>query len=84
MIRKEAWIFYRSISGVRLCWELEEPQGPEGCDKESHSQDQILDLFFIFKVKSVEPFQFDFVFELELISLSRLALLILLILISNY
>ena len=25
VIRKEAWSFYRSISGVRLCWELEEP-----------------------------------------------------------
>jgi hypothetical protein len=30
VIRKEAWPFYRKISGVRLCWELEEPQGPEG------------------------------------------------------
>jgi len=30
VIRKEAWSFYRTISGVRLCWELEEPQGPEG------------------------------------------------------
>ena len=30
MIRKEAWSFYRTISGVRLCWELEEPQGPKG------------------------------------------------------
>ena len=25
-IRKEAWPFYRTISGVRLCWELEEPK----------------------------------------------------------
>ena len=24
MIRKEAWSFYRTISGVPLCWELEE------------------------------------------------------------
>ena len=23
MIRKEAWSFYKTISGVRLCWELE-------------------------------------------------------------
>ena len=30
MIRKEAWSFYRTISGVRLCWELEEPEGPKG------------------------------------------------------
>ena len=30
MIRKEAWLFYRTISGVRLCWELEEPNGPKG------------------------------------------------------
>ena len=30
VIRKEAWSFYRTISGVRPCWELEEPQGPKG------------------------------------------------------
>ena len=30
VIRKEAWSFYRIISGVRLCWELEEPKGPKG------------------------------------------------------
>ena len=30
VIRKEAWWFYRTISGVRLCWELEEPKGPRG------------------------------------------------------
>ena len=30
VIRKEAWTFYRTISGVRLCWELEEPKGPTG------------------------------------------------------
>ena len=30
VIRKEAWPFYRTISGVRLCWELEEPEGPKG------------------------------------------------------
>ena len=30
VIRKEAWPFYRTISGVRLCWELEEPKGPKG------------------------------------------------------
>ena len=30
VIRKEAWSFYRTISGVRLCWELEEPRGPKG------------------------------------------------------
>ena len=29
VIRKEAWSFYRIISGVRLCWELEEPKGPK-------------------------------------------------------
>ena len=29
MIRKEAWPFYRTISGARLCWELEEPRGPK-------------------------------------------------------
>ena len=30
MIRKEAWPFYRTISGVRLYWVLEEPNGPKG------------------------------------------------------
>jgi len=29
VIRKEAWPFYRTISGVRLFWELEEPKGPK-------------------------------------------------------
>jgi len=29
VIRKEAWPFYRTISGVRLYWELEEPKGPK-------------------------------------------------------
>ena len=29
VIRKEAWPFYRTGSGVRLCWELEEPKGPK-------------------------------------------------------
>ena len=35
MIRKEAWPFYRTISGVRLCWELEEPKGPTGAFPDS-------------------------------------------------
>ena len=30
VIRKEAWLFCKTSSGVRLCWELEEPQGPKG------------------------------------------------------
>ena len=30
VIRKEAWPLYRTISGVRLCWELEEPKGFKG------------------------------------------------------
>ena len=30
VIRKEACPFYRTSSGVRLCWELEEPKGPKG------------------------------------------------------
>ena len=30
VIQKEAWPFYRTISGVRLCWELEEPKGSKG------------------------------------------------------
>ena len=27
VIRKKAWPFYKTNSGVRLCWELEEPKG---------------------------------------------------------
>jgi len=30
LIRKEAWLFYRTSSGVRLCWEFEEAKGPQG------------------------------------------------------
>ena len=30
IIRKEAWPFYITIPGVRLCWEPEEPKGPKG------------------------------------------------------
>ena len=30
VIQKEAWSFYKTSSGVRLCWELEEPKGPNG------------------------------------------------------
>ena len=30
MIRKEAWLFCRTSSSVRLYWELEEPKGPKG------------------------------------------------------
>ena len=29
VIREEAWSFYRTISGGRLCWELKEPKGPK-------------------------------------------------------
>ena len=34
MIRKEAWLFYRTSSGVRLCWELGEPQGRTGLGRD--------------------------------------------------
>ena len=30
VVPKEAWLFCRTSSGVRLCWELEEPKGPKG------------------------------------------------------
>ena len=30
VIQREAWPFYNTSSGVRLCWELEEAKGPEG------------------------------------------------------
>ena len=29
VIRKEAWPFYRTISRVRLCWELAQAERPE-------------------------------------------------------
>ena len=35
--RKEAWRFYRTCSGVRLCWELEEPKGPKGVPTDTES-----------------------------------------------
>jgi hypothetical protein len=37
VIREEAWSFYRTLPGARLCWELEEPQGP----KESEGPGQL-------------------------------------------
>jgi len=30
VIRREAWLFCGTSSGVRICWELEEPGGPKG------------------------------------------------------
>ena len=36
VIRKEAWPFYRTSAGVRLCWELEEPKGPNGLPRDAH------------------------------------------------
>ena len=36
---KEAWPFYRTSSGVRLCWELEEPEGPKGQGADAHQED---------------------------------------------
>ena len=30
VIRKEAWPFYRMISSVRLCWEIEKSEGSQG------------------------------------------------------
>ena len=32
VIRKEAWPFYRTISGIRLYWVFEEPKGPKGTE----------------------------------------------------
>ena len=32
VVRKEAWLFYGTSSGVRLCWELEEPKVPKRRD----------------------------------------------------
>jgi hypothetical protein len=30
VVRKEAWLFCRTSSGVRQSWELEQPKGPKG------------------------------------------------------
>ena len=38
MIRREAWLFCRTSSGVRLCWELEEPKGPKGKRRKWHTE----------------------------------------------
>ena len=40
VIRKEAWSFYRTISGVRLWWELEEPEGPKGHDRDQKIKEE--------------------------------------------
>jgi hypothetical protein len=33
VIRQKAWSFFRTSSGVRLCWELEKPEGSKGGPK---------------------------------------------------
>ena len=33
VIRKKAWPSYRTSSGALLCWELEEPKGPKGLER---------------------------------------------------
>ena len=35
VIRQEACLLFRISSGVRPCWELEEPQGPKEAIEES-------------------------------------------------
>ena len=37
VIREEAWPSYRTRSGVRLCWELEEPKGPKRIWSQPHN-----------------------------------------------
>ena len=44
MIRKEAWPFYRTMSGVRLSWELEEPHGTKGSGAKRDPKAQMLSL----------------------------------------
>ena len=41
VIRKEAWSFYRTSSGVRLCWELGDPKGPTGSNRRSTALSRI-------------------------------------------
>ena len=50
VIRKEALSFYRTISGVRLCWKLEEPKGPKGLQQASHRMHACDNLCFGFGV----------------------------------
>ena len=40
--RKEAWPFYRTIFGVCLYWEFEEPQGPKGLPQTNVSKARAL------------------------------------------
>ena len=49
VIQKEAWPFYKTISGVRLCCELEEPRGPKCQLMKRHSEVLVLVLLhFVF------------------------------------
>ena len=41
VIRKEAWPFYTTISGVRLCWGLEEPKGPKGSSLQTNERSSL-------------------------------------------
>ena len=45
VIRKEAWSFYRTISGVRLWWELEVPKRPTGLSKAPEEESRPLPIF---------------------------------------
>ena len=52
VIRKEAWPFYRTISGVRLCWELEEPKGPKRRSREQDLLNAFAERIFIERMTS--------------------------------
>ena len=39
VIRKEAWSCYKTISSVRLCWELEKSEGAKGHEERAHLAD---------------------------------------------
>ena len=54
VIRKEAWSFIRTSFGVRLCWELEEPEGPKnrGLSRELNATRKR-------RATLVEPFWYD-------------------------
>ena len=45
MIRKEAWSFYRTIFGVRLSWEPEEPKGPAGPNVDQEIEAPVVEEF---------------------------------------
>ena len=66
VIRKEAWLFCRTSSGVRLCWELEEPKGPKGFI--DNLLVRIHHITVMIKWTGLAPWEFEFPFPGSLTS----------------